>query len=884
MEHVLNPILRSVLDEFDQPTVLGAIQPLATPALLGQWYDLYGVHPNQQQRGQIIQLVVAYALLGETNARPEQAHNLADLLQRLRDGNRDQRLIYWRFLHEHKLPVQVLIDHLGLAKATFHRDMKERLPILLDQTADCLLSILQPALQLERPPLPPQVYGREQWLSEARLMLDNQHQLAIVGAPGVGKSACAAALASEWQGPVFWLSLLPELNDQIASCLPLIGAFLQHHGAYNLAQHLAVEGANLNTNIALGLIRRDCASLKQAPLFCLDQSEVLLQNPQAHQIAMQSFWQALAAIPNVYVLIVGTQSFNSEMLVSPVEPLSQTAQQTWIDPAQTMPRDSAWNRLLSQIAGNAHLMRMVVILVGQQQSLASISRMLEHHPGVGYLIEQVVARLTPATQQLLTVLASFQQPVPRSLWPRAELAQLEAANLLHYGYHDTIEIWPLLRKHHWQNLSNDHYHSLHQHAAKVHALLGQWTLAAEHAIAAGDYAQAVIWWFPQRHAEIRAGYFGRMLHMLNRVPLDQLPAREAQALAIGQAELARFIGSYDQARAGLKTVSQATGSNSLRAYIQQLEGDLWEAQGYISQALTSYERAITVLDSNQQHQEALLHVKRGLVYLNHERDFKAAQQEAAKTHFIAALLSGEIADETGHYDQAQQAYQTALEYARKINDSALQARAHASLAIVNARREQPQALEHFNFAIGYYRSIGNNVRVARTQSNLAAFLVAIDQTHEAIVIAQEAYNFFQQINSQHWISLNAMNLGDAHLLQHEYDQAERYAQEVLQYEETGHVPFGMYLLGTLATLKREFAMAESYLQEAMQLSQAIEDRFIEARVWRSLTTLFYQTERYDDANEALSQAFKLYKQLGLPKELERTSQLAQRYNLQQLVG
>ena len=125
---------------------------------------------------------------------------------------------------------------------------------------------------------------------------------------------------------------------------------------------------------------------------------------------------------------------------------------------------------------------------------------------------------------------------------------------------------------------------------------------------------------------------------------------------------------------------------------------------------------------------------------------------------------------------------------------------------------------------------------------------------------------------------------DAHVLQHEYDQAERYAQEVLQYEETGHVPFGMYLLGTVATLKREFAMAESYLQEAMQLSQAIEDRFIEARVWRSLTTLFYQTERYDDANEALSQAFKLYKQLGLPKELERTNQLAQRYNLQQLVG
>ncbi len=419
--------------------------------------------------------------------------------------------------------------------------------------------------------------------------------------------------------------------------------------------------------------------------------------------------------------------------------------------------------------------------------------------------------------------------------------------------------------------------------AQVHALLGQWTLAAEHAIAAGDYTQAIIWWFPQRHSEIRAGYFGRMLRMLQLIPLDQLPAREAQTLAIGQAELARFIGSYDQARAGLAAVSH-TGSDSLRAYIRQLEGDLWEAQGYIEQAMNSYERAITILDTNQHHQEAILYVKRGLMHLNHERDFQAAHQAAAKTHFIAALLSAEIADEQGNYALALQGYQTALEHACTLNDHALQARAHASLAIVHARHEHPEAVEHFDFAIRYYHSIGNNVRVARNQSNLACFLAAINQPHEAIKLAQQAYSFFKQINSRFWISLNTMTLADAHLSLDQYAEAEHYAQEVLHYEETSHVPFGVYLLGRVATFKQDFGMAERYLQQSIQLSQAIQDRFMEARVWRDLTKLLYQTKRYADANHALKQSSALYQQLGLSKELDRTQQLAQSYNLHLMAG
>lgn len=881
MAHVLNPILRTVLNQFDQPAQLGSIQPLATPALLGQWYDLFGAHPSERQRGQIIQLVVVYALLGDTHIRPEDSHDLAELLQQLRAGNRDQRLIYWRFLHEHKLPVHVLIDQLGLAKATFHRDMKDRLPLILDQAADCLLSILQPALQLERPPVPSHLYGRSQWLAEAQALLKQQRHLCIIGAPGAGKSASAATLAAAWQGPVFWLSLLPDLNDQIESCLPLIGAFLQHHGAYNLAQHLAIEGGKLNSNVALGLIRRDCASLSAAPLFCLDQGEVLLN--QAQHSALHSFWRALAAIPNLHLLIIGNQVFSNDLPTLTLEPLDSTALRAWFNASTANQPDYPWEQFLALIAGNAHLMRIVMVLIQQEPSLAAICTMLEAHPSVGYLIERIITMLSPNAQQLLTVLASFQQPVPRSLWPSKDLQQLEHFELLQTGYHDTLELWPLLRKHFWQQLSAEQRQPLHEHAAQVHAMLGQWTLAAEHAIAAGAYSQAIIWWFPQRHNEIRAGYFGRMLHMLQLIPLDQVPAREAQTLAIGQAELARFTGNYDQARAGLAAVSY-TGGDSIRAYIRQLEGDLWEAQGYIEQAMASYERAITILDTNQQHQEAILHVKRGLMHLNHERDFAAAHQAATKTHFIAALLSAEIADEEGNYDLALQGYQTALDHACTLNDQALQARAHASLAIVHARHENPEAIEHFNVAIRYYRSIGNDVRVARNQSNLAYFLVAINQPDEAITLAGQAYSFFKQINSRFWVSLNAMTLADAHLSLDQYPTAEQYAQEVLHYEETGHIPFGIYILGRVATLKHEFDLAERYLQQAIHLSQTIQDRFIEARVWRDLTKLLHQTQRHGEAKQAIKQACNLYQQLGLSKELDRSRQLAQGYNLQLIAG
>ncbi|WP_110514365.1 tetratricopeptide repeat protein [Herpetosiphon llansteffanensis] len=883
MTHILNPILRTVLNQFDQPAEIGTIQPLATPALLGHWYGLYGAYPNERQRGQIIQLVVAYALLGETQVRPEQPHDLAEILQQLRAGNRDQRLVYWRFLHEHKLPVHVLIDELGLAKATFHRDMKDRLPLILDQAADCLLSILQPALQLERPPVPAQLYGRAEWLAEAHAMLNHEHQVCIIGSTGVGKSACAATLANTWQGPVFWLTLLPDLNDQVESCLPLIGAFLQHHGAYNLAQHLAIEGGKLNSNVALGLIRRDCASLATPALFCLDQSEVMLKQPQAHHSALHSFWRALAAIPNVHVLIIGNRVFSDDLPVLSLEPLENSAFRAWFDATTTIQPDYPWEQFLALIAGNTHLMRIVMVLIQQERSLAAICAMLEAHPGVSSLIERIITMLGPSAQQLLTILASFQQPVPRSLWPSSDLQQLEQYQLLQAGYRDTLELWPLLRKHYWQQLSSEQRQPLHEHAAQVHALLGQWTLAAEHAIAAGDYAQAIVWWFPQRHSEIRAGYFGRMLRMLQLIPLDQLPAREAQTLAIGQAELARFIGSYDQARAGLAAVSH-TGSDSLRAYIRQLEGDLWEAQGQIEQAMQSYERAITILDTNHYHQEAILYVKRGLMHLNHERDFEAAHQAEAKTHFIAALLSGEIADEEGNYDLALQGYQTALEHACTLNDQSLQARAHASLAIVHARNERTEAIEHFNFAIRYYQSIGNNVRAARNQSNLAYFLGEINQPHESITIAQEAYSFFKQINSQFWVSLNTMTLANAHVALNQCDDAERYAQEVLHYEETAHVPFGVYILGRVANLKHEFAMAERYLHQSVQLSQAIQDRFMEAKIWRELTKLFYATQRYSDAQHALTQASDLYQQLGLHKEFDRIQHLAQGFNGQLVVN
>ncbi len=877
--HALPPsfsgALKAALDHFGDARWLGEQSPLSAPYFLGS--ALPPGATAAEARGQALQL----ALLGATAQLDPATATVTGrdaLLAAVREGSREQRLVYWKYLHTPKQTVQFIIDQLNVARATFHRDVKDKLPEIVAQLGGHLLQAMRPSLRLEAPPAGPLV-GRDELVAELEQGLAAAPLLQLVGPLGIGKTALAAELARRWAGPVFWLTLRPDLSDSLAGGVVLLGWFLHRHGASQLWSQVIADGDRINPQVAVGLALEDCAALAQPPLLCLDDCELLLDDTAPHRAGLRALLHTLAADRDcpARLLTLSDQPWAADLEHRTVGPLSAASSAAFVAAAGVTLGAADQAAVWEQTQGYPQTLKLLTLLLAGGEPLATLLDRAPAAPLMATFARRLRGTLSPAEQLIVEQLAVFRRPAPLAVAPaeRPALLALVARQIVQRYGDETVALAPLLRAAWYGELDDERRRQLHRRAAALRAAGGQATAAAHHYAAAGVPALAVQAWFPEREQELRDGQGGAALRVFAALDPAALPAAEQQALALLLAELGKRTGTVGP---GLAAFDAATWprQTSLRTYAQQLSGDLLEAQGLPEAALQRYEAALQAVTGLLEQQQVHLHARIGHLHMARFQNLDAAWAEACQARYAAELFQGEVQDERGKYAEARVHYQTALAVAEQLSDPLRQARAHFNLAIIAARREESGlATFHFEQTMHWYAGLGDLVRTERTRTNLAAFYVQTGRYSEAIAAAEQALAFFTQVGFTNWMALNAVNLADAHAALGELTVAERYASTVLRAEESSYVPYALTVLAEVRRQQGEHGAAAELLRQAISASQASGDLFAAAPAWRKLGEV--QAHLADDgaAQAAFDEALNIYTALGLPKEVARTAERRQ---------
>ena len=863
--------VQQALENYIDAEWLGHHSPLAVPYVLGPFLDWTDYPETAQGRGHVVQLLLLRALwmLDAQSLHDQHFLDRDTLKAQVQQGSREQKLVYWKYMHAIRLPVNVLIDQLNVARATFHRDVKQRLPEIVAKLATLVLHMLRPALRSEPVPQTTHFFQRTSVLNDATNLLHEHQQLSVLGPAGSGKTVLAAHLAKSWDGPLIWITLQAGLNDHLSSVLYQLAAALHEYAAHSLWLQLLVDGARIQPAVALGLLRSDCATLGDpGVLICFDQVEII----EHYSLdALQSLLEMLASLPHVVLLMSGTTPALTTVPAYSIPPVASHELLAWAATWALELEPSAVQHIEAFTHGHAHLTALTLLYLQRSQDLSTALQQLAAAPTTERMIKRLLADLAPDERYVLQGLAVITSPVPQHSWPQKVIERLIAQKLIMQATQSTIVLGTLFRQHIYDLLTPAELQGAHQYAATVYQTLGQITLAAHHFVEAGDPLTALQIWLPQREQEIRDGQGYPALRIFERVDATQFAALDHDALIVIRSELRRLVGD---AATALKELQTARRSSGLAAYVQQLRGEMLETQGQTHHALDAYHQALKLLGGLPERQYINIHTRIGRIHMNHHRDLALAQQQALAALYSAELFDGEVAAEQGNLQQAESAYQSALTRAEQLRDPLRQARVHFNLAIVAARREHMQvALEHFQRAIHFYTLYGDLLWVARTRTNLAGMYIVAREYATALPIAQEAYAFFEPLNMPYWMAVNGLNISEALCGLGRLVEAEQWVQQTLQLEETSFIPLVLTVLGDIRTAQHRYAEAEQVLHQAITQAVANQDRFAEAPAWRSLGFVYQHQDQAESAHDAWSKALHIFNSLQLFREVERVEQV-----------
>lgn len=265
-------------------------------------------------------------------------------------------------------------------------------------------------------------------------------------------------------------------------------------------------------------------------------------------------------------------------------------------------------------------------------------------------------RLSREERRALQTLAVYQGHAPEEVIPGPALDALAHLRLIERDGAGGLALLPALGSAIRDELSDEQLVERHRAAAVVRLERGEYTLAAQRLVQAGDEPQAVRLWFPQREHALARGDADMARHIFFGIERHRLSKDERKALDVIRTELRRYAG---QNKEGLDDLEQADWSDvsEAGARLWMLRGEMEDALGYTNRAITSYSEGIRVT-AQLIGQLTALHQRSGLLWLR-RRDLDRSWQSVYRAEFDLELLRGMLRDEEGDYDAALSAYQRA---------------------------------------------------------------------------------------------------------------------------------------------------------------------------------------------------------------------------------
>lgn len=892
--------LKLALEFHKEPSILQSYSPLAQP-----WFLHQNDSDNQQSEHEFVpdwgevladQIWEAAGLLWGDEV-PTRHEYLVEQVEHEMDQGRGGKydfflleLNYFKRIYRPHPRNQSTIynDILYISRATHDRHLRDA----LDRLSNILLKKLRPSIRLESPRLPQVIVGRDRLREQCRASLLNKQTVNLVGSGGIGKTTLGALIRERWGGQnTFWYTIQPGFNDSINSLLFALANFLNKQGASALWQQLVADDGKIeDLALAQGLLRADLEDLPALPLLCFDEVGMLHQGyPEQANPAHQQILTLLQDLPGrVPLLLIGHRVMIEGDVTHTPALLTYDEMGDWLTQIQCPYGPDDLDMLAQYTAGNPRLMNLCVALFMSSDPVVTASlgmaiASLPTAPGIAPVWDRLRARLSQIENQLLHAITVFRTPAPKDAWVKYEDDEEDAPDLakilgvmlerqiLQEDGSGGVFLLPSLRDIVYAEMSIEQREQFHMNAAGIYAMRGEYTEAAWHLMKADRPELAVELWYPERENEIQRGNAAVALKIFEQVSINRLSPKLQKQVAILRAELNLYNASNERAIETLEQIDwDADDPLSVEAFQQW--GRILESMGNQEDARNKFAQGIEllswILEKNSQ-----LHVGRGYLF-NQERMMRQAQLEANLAIYHAEMLQGSIQDKLSNYESAVHHFNNALQIAFNNDDLLIIARAEYSLGITFSRQESYiQAEEMFLSAINRFKLIGNKVQEMRVRTNLAAMLMNSGRNLEGAEEAQVSLKFFQQAGADYWVSLTAHNISEAYLEEKKLSEAEKFARIVVELEEPSWYGYGIFTIGEINRRKENFDLAIDAFKMSLSQAKRTEDKYLVAYCYQALGESQINLKNFTKALSVLVEAEKLFLEMDIPSELEKTQRL-----------
>lgn len=861
--HIENPFrqqLMSALENFTDAKWLGMYSPLATLYFLGEHLVKQSDSDQAAGRGRALQ-----KFLQETAQR---------LIDQVENGDYLYRILQLTFFQPQPLP-QILYE-LGISKSTYYRAAYR--PRAVQQLEKLLIGRLKPALRLEEPPRPQQaILGRKELLQKCLEILEDGKTTAVTGNGGVGKTLLGAHIANQWRPrPSFWFTLRPGLNDQLNSFLFSLGYFLQHQAASVLWLQMVAGADKVESEVALGLIRRDLESLQTAPpLFCIDEIDLLRPSEVEEHTQLLAFLSSLRGLTPI--LFMGQHVPVETDWVESLAGLPQSATRQMLTQADVHMSSADLATLQAYTEGNPRLLKLFLTLHQSGESLVHALPRMSKSPSLEFLLNRIWQRLHKEEQNLLAALSVFRRPAPYDAWSdQATLDALAAQSLVHMDEQGGVNLLPAFKAVIYNQLSPELREALHLDAAIIRATHGEYTTAAYHYIRGGQAEKAIWLWYTHRQQEIDQGQGRAALELFAGLSRNQFDEPVREVLVLLRSELRLLFGNYREIRTDLYTTLWRTPL--LKGRANRIEGDVAYEQSRFDDAVRAYRQGQETVGTIGE-ELALFHKDIGKAYWQ-MRDLAQAWHESLLARYEVEHLQGNIQEAMGNYAEARRYYEEALALAQKLNFIEGEGKTRNNLAWVLFRQgEAVAANQQWDKASDCYQRVGRLTWQAGIKINQAHYFKERGQLQTAIALLENALSVFESLGHTRGSALATYHLAEAYLLLTDTNKAEHFAWESIQKEEISLKAANLNVLARIRLAQKQAVEAEVFCQKSIQSAEQNQDLLSGAYSWRTLGEACLAQEKIEAAAAALEKAKTIFQDLDLLDEVESTEAIVQKHNL-----
>lgn len=873
--------IKYALDNLQNSALLGQTSPLAAPYFLGSRLRKVKREQKEIARGQLLQeaIIEAGATIWESPL-PQTPEEILHAVNEERQQQGKSKRYIWlllelRYFRQFFQPPKLKViweDYLFVSRPQFHRDLQNAIIVL----SQALLRHLHPALRTEQQHLPHNFVTRPLLVKQSLMALQAKQIVCLSGAGGTGKTTLGTAIAQQWTlGTTFHYTIRPTFNDQLNSLLFALGYFLQTLDANTLWQQLVADnGVIKNPDMLIGILRHDLANLTNLPLLCFDEIDTLLKEEPPHPQHAQliAFWQTIKGL--VPMLFIGQKAIPWADKHVTVSNLTEAEALELLTQASITLERPALSHLFTVCHGNPRLLILCKALFQKGEPVLELVRRLRQSVAISTLIPSLQKQLSAQEWTVIQTIAVFRNPIPQDAWP--ELSEAINSLLIHQLLHETGQggmiLLPALREAIYRYTSIEERETSHHVAAVVRSTRGEYTSSAYHYWKSNRPELAIQIWAPHCEAEIMRGLGSAALTVFQEISLNRLAKRYQQALVLIRSELYKLSGNTQAGLQGLQSVKWRP-NELVTAKAFDYWGGFLELQGQSESALEKYDAALHIVEKEWVTQSIFLHIRRGMVHLR-QRDMHLAWQETQLARIEAEHMQGIVQEQLGNYSVAKKYYLSALKLAKESQQTSNTAHIHHNLGIMAARQaDVDTAISELNYSLDYFNQVGNVLRSNGIYSHLSALYIQVKDYEQAIANGKRAYHFFEQVRHVHYMGSTAANLAEAYFELGQFDEAEKFARQVIALEEAHSVPYALLTMGSLARARGDIAIAEGYFTQSLQMAEENEDVFMVAYAQRAVGEVLVKLGRVAPGREALTTALQLFKKLGIEPEIEPTQAL-----------